>query len=297
MLAEAAHSWADTGNEVLLFIAGRRSVQPPDDQHPVGYGREAYVWALFAGFGLFGVGSIVSIMHGIQELIHPEPATDYLVSYTVLAVGVRARGGLVPAGLAPGEGQGRDDRVRGAGPRPAHVRPDPACGVLRGCLGPGRPRHRLRRDPAPSDHRLRHSRRRRLDPRRHRARSRGDHAHPEEQAVPGRRLRSTRASVRRPCRPCSSTRRSPASASCTSSTSGPAACTTSRRWTSPVTRRSTPSLGASTTSPTSSRLIPASSGRPSPSPSRVLLRWIRDSTPLVCAEREARAPPASLRAC
>ena len=86
MLAEAAHSWADTGNEVLLFIAGRRSVQPPDDQHPVGYGREAYVWALFAGFGLFGVGSIVSIMHGIQELIHPEPATDYLVSYTVLAL-------------------------------------------------------------------------------------------------------------------------------------------------------------------------------------------------------------------
>ena len=130
MLAEAAHSWADTGNELLLFIAGRRSVQPPDDQHPVGYGRDAYVWALFAGFGLFGVGSIVSIMHGIQELIHPEPATDYLDPHRARP-GVRARGGLVPAGLAPGAGHGRDDRVRGAGPRPAHVRPDPACGVLR----------------------------------------------------------------------------------------------------------------------------------------------------------------------
>ena len=76
MLAEAAHSWADTGNEVLLYIAGRRSVQPPDDLHPVGYGREAYVWAIFAGFGLFGIGSVVSIMHGLQELLHPEPATD-----------------------------------------------------------------------------------------------------------------------------------------------------------------------------------------------------------------------------
>lgn len=86
MLAEAAHSWADTGNEVLLYIAGRRSVQPPDDRHPVGYGREAYVWALFAGFGLFGIGAVVSIMHGLQELVHPEPATDYLVSYVVLAL-------------------------------------------------------------------------------------------------------------------------------------------------------------------------------------------------------------------
>ena len=86
MLAEAAHSWADTGNEVLLFIAHRRSTQKADAQHPLGYGREAYVWALFAGFGLFGIGSAVSIMHGIQELLDPEPATDYLVSYLVLGI-------------------------------------------------------------------------------------------------------------------------------------------------------------------------------------------------------------------
>lgn len=92
MLAEAAHSWADTGNEVLLYIAGRRSVQPPDDRHPVGYGREAYVWALFAGFGLFGIGAVVSIMHGVQELVHPEPATNYLVSYVVLALAFALEG-------------------------------------------------------------------------------------------------------------------------------------------------------------------------------------------------------------
>ena len=92
MLAEAAHSWADTGNEVLLYIAGRRSVQPPDPEHPVGYGREAYVWAIFAGFGLFGIGSVVSIMHGLQELLHPEPATDYLVSYVVLGIAALLEG-------------------------------------------------------------------------------------------------------------------------------------------------------------------------------------------------------------
>jgi len=86
MVAEAAHSWADTGNEVLLFIAGRRSIRPADVHHPVGYGREAYVWSLFAAFGLFAVGAVVSVMHGIQSLIDPEPAEYFGVSYIVLGV-------------------------------------------------------------------------------------------------------------------------------------------------------------------------------------------------------------------
>jgi cation diffusion facilitator family transporter len=85
MLAEAAHSWADAGNEVFLLIADRRSRRPPDPAHPLGHGREAYVWAMFAALGLFVAGAAVSITHGVQELIHPEPATDYLVGYLVLA--------------------------------------------------------------------------------------------------------------------------------------------------------------------------------------------------------------------
>lgn len=86
MLAEAAHSWADAGNEVLLYVAARRSVRPRDARHPTGYGREAYVWSLFAAFGLFAVGAGVSIMHGVQELFSPEPAGMFWVSYTVLGV-------------------------------------------------------------------------------------------------------------------------------------------------------------------------------------------------------------------
>jgi cation diffusion facilitator family transporter len=86
MLAEAVHSWADTGNEVFLLVADRRSRRAADTDHPLGYGREAYVWSMFAAIGLFAVGAGVSITHGIQELVHPEPADDFLVAYAVLAL-------------------------------------------------------------------------------------------------------------------------------------------------------------------------------------------------------------------
>ncbi|PFG39577.1 cation diffusion facilitator family transporter [Georgenia soli] len=85
MVAESAHSWADTGNQVLLLIADRRSRRRPDAAHPLGYGREAYVWSMFAALGLFVAGAAVSITHGVQELAHPSPASNFTVAYLVLA--------------------------------------------------------------------------------------------------------------------------------------------------------------------------------------------------------------------
>jgi cation diffusion facilitator family transporter len=86
MVAEAAHSWADAGNEVFLLIADRRSDRGRDTRHPMGYGREAYVWSMFAAFGLFSAGAVVSIWHGFTELTDPEPAADFFIAYIVLGI-------------------------------------------------------------------------------------------------------------------------------------------------------------------------------------------------------------------
>jgi cation diffusion facilitator family transporter len=87
MVAEAAHSWSDTGNEVFLLVAEKKSAKPADEAHPLGHGREAYVWSMFAAFGLFMVGAVVSIGHGIQQLIGGhEGETSYLWAYVVLAI-------------------------------------------------------------------------------------------------------------------------------------------------------------------------------------------------------------------
>jgi len=87
MAAEAAHSWADTGNQLFLMIANRRSGRAADRQRPVGYGREAYVWSLHAAVGLFVVGGTVSVWRGISELFAERAADEnYLVAYAVLAI-------------------------------------------------------------------------------------------------------------------------------------------------------------------------------------------------------------------
>jgi len=86
MVAEAAHSWADFGNEIFLLVADRRSGKAGDARHPLGFGRESYVWSMIAAFGIFTAGAVVSIVHGVQQLFSPEETTDQLVAYIVLGV-------------------------------------------------------------------------------------------------------------------------------------------------------------------------------------------------------------------
>ena len=86
MVAEAAHSWADTGNEVFLLVAERKSSRAPDTDRPLGYGREAYVWSMLAALGLFVAGGVVSVYHGIQEFEATGETGSYTVGYIVLAI-------------------------------------------------------------------------------------------------------------------------------------------------------------------------------------------------------------------
>src|ERR1700754_2207641 len=86
LAAEAAHSLADTANDIFLLLAQRRSSRPPDDQHPLGYGREAYFWALIAALGVFVAGAAFSLRDGIEELIHPSATSSFAVAYVVLGI-------------------------------------------------------------------------------------------------------------------------------------------------------------------------------------------------------------------
>ncbi len=76
MLSEGIHSTADVGNQILLAVGMKRAERPPDEEHPAGYGREAFVWALISAVGIFFLGCGVTFMHGLESLAHPAEAHD-----------------------------------------------------------------------------------------------------------------------------------------------------------------------------------------------------------------------------
>ncbi|TCM51460.1 cation diffusion facilitator family transporter [Kribbella sp. VKM Ac-2568] len=86
LLAEAAHSVADTLNQVFLLTALKRSRKPADALHPFGYGMERYFWSLLAAVGIFVLGAGFSIAEGIRAVLDPEPVAALAVVYSVLLV-------------------------------------------------------------------------------------------------------------------------------------------------------------------------------------------------------------------
>jgi cation diffusion facilitator family transporter len=92
LLAETLHTTADAGNEVLLWIAVRRSGRPADDTHPLGYGPERYYWALLAAVGMFVVGGLVSIWQGLKALIDPPGLEAFWVGVVVLVISLALDG-------------------------------------------------------------------------------------------------------------------------------------------------------------------------------------------------------------
>jgi cation diffusion facilitator family transporter len=86
LLAETLHTTADAGNEVLLWIALRRSERPADASHPFGYGPERYYWALLAAIGMFVVGGALSVWEGVNALLHPPALETFWVGVVVLVI-------------------------------------------------------------------------------------------------------------------------------------------------------------------------------------------------------------------
>jgi len=85
MLAEAVHSWVDTSNEFFLFGASRTARRGPDEGHVLGYGRESYVWSLFASVMMLTVGGVIGVTQGIRQLGSTNEVTHYLSGYIVIA--------------------------------------------------------------------------------------------------------------------------------------------------------------------------------------------------------------------
>ncbi|MBI1379145.1 MAG: cation diffusion facilitator family transporter [Frankiales bacterium] len=92
MLSEAAHSMADTLNEVFLLAALRRSGKPADGEHPFGYGMERYFWSLLAAVSIFVLGAGFSVLQGVRGLVSPTPERDIGVALGVLAVALVLEG-------------------------------------------------------------------------------------------------------------------------------------------------------------------------------------------------------------
>lgn len=88
MLAEGVHSLADSGNQLLLLLGGRKSRRKADTDHPFGYGRERYVYAFVVAIILFSVGGVFSLYEGIDKITHPHPLEVWWLPLLVLSIAI-----------------------------------------------------------------------------------------------------------------------------------------------------------------------------------------------------------------
>jgi cation diffusion facilitator family transporter len=92
MLAESIHSVADTSNQGLLLLGGRRARRVADDRHQFGYGRERYFWAFVVAMVLFALGGLFSIFEGVEKIRHPHEVESlgWAIGVLVFAIGAES---------------------------------------------------------------------------------------------------------------------------------------------------------------------------------------------------------------
>ncbi len=92
MLSEAIHSVADSGNQVLLLVGGKRAQRAPDEHFQFGYSRVRYVYAFVVAIVLFSVGGLYSLYEGIHKLSHGEDLKDLNIALVVLVLALGLEG-------------------------------------------------------------------------------------------------------------------------------------------------------------------------------------------------------------
>ncbi|MEY4397509.1 MAG: hypothetical protein RLZ53_85 [Actinomycetota bacterium] len=88
MFAEGIHSLADTGNQVLLLLGGKRAKRKATPTHPFGFGRSRYIYAFMVSIVLFSIGGMFSILEGVEKLSHPHELTQAWLPLTVLGIAI-----------------------------------------------------------------------------------------------------------------------------------------------------------------------------------------------------------------
>ena len=92
MLAEGVHSVADSGNQILLLVGGRKAQRAADEEHPFGYGRERYIFGFLVSVVLFTIGGLFACYEGYEKIRHPHPLDDWYWPLGVLLFAICAEG-------------------------------------------------------------------------------------------------------------------------------------------------------------------------------------------------------------
>jgi cation diffusion facilitator family transporter len=88
MVAEAIHSVADSGNQLLLIVGGKRSRREATEAHPFGYGRSRYIYAFMVSIVLFSIGGLFSVVEGLAKIQNPHPLEAAWLPLSVLGVSI-----------------------------------------------------------------------------------------------------------------------------------------------------------------------------------------------------------------
>ncbi len=88
LLAEAIHSYADCGNQILLLVGMKRSGKEATQKHPMGYERESYIWSMMVAIILFSVGGLFAVYEGIERYLEPHAVENANVALLVLLIAV-----------------------------------------------------------------------------------------------------------------------------------------------------------------------------------------------------------------